>query len=202
VRFPLYYTERPERPLSVMIRFGNEWFAYGGHKIFVDGALCDRTAAMPRPYNDTGGIGLLRATDEDLYATIHVFFTKSLQLVAHGCALDQILGVLEHVARDQVQRIARLVVFCDIQAYHLISDGRYLPYAIGEDRFKWCTVLASMVTGRCVAANLITLVSHRSARPEQTSLPDHAAKEKDRWNAPPFTRPAEFPIKFIRPLGL
>jgi predicted amidohydrolase YtcJ len=166
VRFRLYYTERPTGPLSVRSGFGSEWLSYGGHKIFVDGALGDRTAAMSTPFSDTGTMGMLRRTDQELYDTIRESFEKGLQVMAHVIGdrgLDQILSVLERLQNDgvksewpmklthvqlcrpdQVQKLAKLGVYCDVQPYHLVSDGRFLPYAIGPERFRWCTALGSM----------------------------------------------------------
>jgi predicted amidohydrolase YtcJ len=167
VRFRLYYAELPAAPFTVASGFGNDWVAYGGHKIFVDGALGSRSAAMREPFCDTGGKGILRFTDEELYETVKEDFVKGLQLMAHVIGdrgLDQILNVLEKLKNegveskwpvklthvqicrpDQVARIARLGVYCDMQPYHLVSDGRYLPAAIGKERFDCCIPLASMV---------------------------------------------------------
>jgi predicted amidohydrolase YtcJ len=167
VRFRLYYTERPAYPFSLMSGFGNEWLAYGGRKIFVDGALGSRSAAMREPYCDTGGKGILRFKDEELYETIKESFVSGLQVMAHVIGdrgLDQILAVLERLKSegiestwpvklthvqicrpDQIPRIARLGAFCDVQPYHLVSDAKYLVAAIGTERFDCCIPLASLM---------------------------------------------------------
>jgi predicted amidohydrolase YtcJ len=166
VRVRLYYAELPVLPIMVRSGFGNDWIAYGGHKIFLDGALGSRTAAMREPYEDSGGTGILRFTEEELYNTVKRDFLRGRQLMAHVIGdggLDQILNVLERLHNekivsgwpvklthvqicrpDQVERIARLGVYCDMQPYHLLSDARYLPSAIGQERFDCCIPLASL----------------------------------------------------------
>jgi predicted amidohydrolase YtcJ len=110
--------------------------------------------------------------------------------VIGDAALDQILNVLErlraekiesawpvkltHVQMcrpDQVERIARLGVCCDVQPCHLLSDAQFLPAALGQERFNWCLPLASL----CRAGVVLTGGSDARVELHDPLLALHAA---------------------------
>jgi predicted amidohydrolase YtcJ len=166
LRVKIYYDQRPVGPVKVRSGFGDGWVGYAGHKIFLDGALGSRTAALRERYSDVDRTGVLVHSDKELYEIIVESFRRGLQVMAHVIGdrgLDQVLAVLErlqaegitstwpvkltHVEMchpDQIARIARLNVVCDIQMAQLPSDAPYLPRIIGEERMQHCFVLRSM----------------------------------------------------------
>jgi predicted amidohydrolase YtcJ len=145
----------------------DEWLSYGGHKIFVDGAFGGRTAAMKKPFIDVNTTGILRYTDEELYEDIRHTFVSGVQLMVHVIGdrgMDQILNMLERLNSegirsgcpiklthcelcypDQIRRIAKLDAFCDVQPNQIISEGSFLPNAIGSERMKHCFPFRSMI---------------------------------------------------------
>jgi predicted amidohydrolase YtcJ len=163
VRIRVYLTDLEEtKPIG-----DDNWLSYGGHKIFVDGAFGGRTAAMREPFGDADRIGVLRYTDEKLYETIKKTFEHGAQLMAHVIGdrgLDQLLSVLERLKSegvrsdwpvklvhcelchpDQVERIARLGAFCDMQPGQLTSEASFLPAAIGLERMQHCFPFRSLI---------------------------------------------------------
>jgi predicted amidohydrolase YtcJ len=163
VRIRLYLTERPnEHSIE-----DDEWLSYGGHKIFVDGAFGGRTAAMREPFNDVNRRGVLCYTDDELYKCLKKTFECGLQLMVHVIGdrgLDQLLDVLEKLASEgvhsdwpiklthcelchpeQIDRIARIGAFCDVQPGQLTSEVSFLPDVIGHERMQHCFPFRSMI---------------------------------------------------------
>jgi predicted amidohydrolase YtcJ len=189
VRIRVYLTELDEKRPVVE----DDWLSYGGHKIFVDGAFGGRTAAMREPFGDADRIGMLRYTDEKLYETIKKTFEQGVQLMAHVIGdrgLDQLLSVLERLESegvrsdwpvklvhcelchpDQVERIARLGAFCDMQPGQLTSEASFLPDVIGFDRMQHCFPLRSLMDAGVTVAGS----SDAPVDPENPMIGIHAA---------------------------
>jgi predicted amidohydrolase YtcJ len=60
IRFRFYFNEWQA------FEGADDWLAYQGHKIFIDGALGGRTAALREPFGDVDRKGVLIHTDEEL----------------------------------------------------------------------------------------------------------------------------------------
>ena len=70
--------------LGIASRFGDESFKIMGMKIFLDGSIGARTAALSEPYLDRGGRGRLLITKQKLRAWLKVAEANSLQLMIHA----------------------------------------------------------------------------------------------------------------------
>ena len=82
--------------------FGDEWVRYGGVKIFADGSIGARNAAVGRPYDD-GGRGELNHSDADLEAMIRRADSAGWQTVIHAIgdrAIDQVLRLHALIGTD------------------------------------------------------------------------------------------------------
>jgi predicted amidohydrolase YtcJ len=134
----------PARELGLESGLGDEWFRVGALKLFADGTLGSRTAALNEPYAGTDDRGMeliapdalrevvARATSARLSVAIHAIGDRAVQN-----ALDAIEGAgtaraglampprLEHVqlARTaDVPRFAALGVTASLQPSHAVAD--------------------------------------------------------------------------------
>jgi predicted amidohydrolase YtcJ len=157
----------------------DRWFARGpeidpdarltvrGVKMYVDGALGSRGAALLEPYSDdAGNLGLLVSTGDHLAEVARRAAGKGFQVAIHAIgdrgglvaldAMERALGGprpearfrLEHsqVLRLQdIQRMARLGVIASMQPTHATSDMPWAGERVGERRlagaYAWRKVL-------------------------------------------------------------
>jgi predicted amidohydrolase YtcJ len=169
-----FYRQNLELKFSMPSGTGNSKFSYGGYKIFIDGGVGSRTAAVREPYLDVHTSGILNFTDSDLYNSIKAAFESDVQVMTHcigDAGLDQLLNVLEKLKadgcwtrwpfklthlevshKDQVKRIAQLGCFCDMQPHMIPSDSDLLVMILGPERASECFPIGSMVEAGIVVA--------------------------------------------------
>ncbi len=103
--------------VSVPTGLGSDWLKVGGVKVFCDGALGARTAAISRPYaDDLGNRGMLVHKRRDLEEILATANEADLQLAIHaigdrgiGEVLKVLAGILEETPRqDARHRIEHL----------------------------------------------------------------------------------------------
>lgn len=139
--------------------FGDRWIRYQGHKIFLDGSLGARTAALSEPYSDAPSEkGMLLHETEELTRTLAHLDAIGCQSLVHtigDAALDQLLDALE-AARgesagkdaasrlpllvnhcmicrpDQIERMKRLGVRATVQPTFVQSDRFMAPPRLGD----------------------------------------------------------------------
>lgn len=133
-----------------------EWLKIGPTKIFSDGALTTRTAALREPYQDGSGMGLLTWSERDLQSLVLSAHTAGWQIAAHAigdAAVDAVLDAyelahssnprigarhrIEHctiVDRKQIDRIGALGVVPVLQPEDIAVLGDAYPVALGRDR--------------------------------------------------------------------
>ncbi|MFP4055744.1 MAG: amidohydrolase [Candidatus Brocadiia bacterium] len=147
-------------------------------KRLADGALGSRTAWMLAPYADRPGRrGHRVASDEALSASARFAMDNGLQLCVHAIgdgANREVLDLLERVfgahpaSRDlrwriehaqhlhprDVPRFADLGLIASVQPSHCITDGAYIPDALGAERaaqaYPWRSLLeagAAVISG-------------------------------------------------------
>jgi predicted amidohydrolase YtcJ len=157
------------------------WFARGpeidpaarltvrGIKMYADGALGSRGAALVEPYSDDpGNVGLLVTSGAHMEKVAEQAVAHGFQVAIHaigdrGClvaldAMERALGGphpelrfrLEHaqVLRLQdIERLARLGIIASMQPTHATSDMPWAPDRLGEQRlagaYAWRRVLAA-----------------------------------------------------------
>jgi predicted amidohydrolase YtcJ len=157
VRCRFYFTDFPSGQFSLATGFGDDWLSYAGYKIFIDGVLSAKTAAVREPYAG-GGTGVLVNSDEALYEAVKKCHQRGLRFMAHCLgdrALDQVLGALERVRaegiepmwapkiahleichRDQIDRLVRLGAIGDIQGGFNTLVAPFIEHVIGRDRTR------------------------------------------------------------------
>ena len=147
--------------LGLRTGFGDDHLRIGAMKIFADGSLIGRTAAMCDDYADgEGGRGYFQTSPEQLRETIGRAHRSGWQVATHAIgdrAVAEVLDIYEDVLTahprsdhrhriehcgitrpEHVERIARLGVIPVPQGrfVHELGDG--MIAAIGAERAEWC----------------------------------------------------------------
>ncbi len=167
VRVVLYEDRLPQ--WRVMSGLGDDWIRYGGFKLFLDGSLGGRTAALSSPYaDDPSTCGLLNHEEEPLLATVKEAHRRGLQMLIHAIgdrALDQAIRAIgaayaegpcpcglphriNHVMicrPDQLEALKKLGVVLDIQPAFVPSEIAMATARIGEERIPWAYPWKSFV---------------------------------------------------------
>ncbi|PRH78064.1 amidohydrolase [Streptomyces solincola] len=145
--------------LGMRTGFGDDWLSLGALKVFTDGGMMARTAALTSPYLGTDGAGQLQDTPERLTDTIVAGHLGGWQLAVHAIgdraadvALDAIEEAqarrprpdarhrIEHaglIRPDQLPRFAELDVSAVVQPVFLRSFGDDYAAIMGEERAPW-----------------------------------------------------------------
>jgi predicted amidohydrolase YtcJ len=151
--------------LGLRTGFGDDWLRLGPMKIFTDGSLVGRTAAMSAPYagdpvdGDAGNRGYLQADATRLTDTIIAAHRAGWRVAAHAIgdrAIDVALDAfataadrypradprhrIEHFAAarpDQVRRAAALGVLAVGQGRFATELGDGMLAAVGPERHSW-----------------------------------------------------------------
>jgi predicted amidohydrolase YtcJ len=146
--------------LGLCTGFGDDWLRLGPMKIFTDGSLVGRTAAMTAPYEgDLANVGYLQAGAEQLTGTIIAAHRAGWRVAAHAIgdrAIDLALDAfavaaaghprqdprhrIEHFAAarpDQVARAATLGVIPVPQGRFSTELGDGMMAAVGPQRTPW-----------------------------------------------------------------
>jgi hypothetical protein len=146
--------------LGTRTGFGDDWLRIGAMKVFADGSLIGRTAAMSEDYADApGNRGYLQADADQLTATIIAAHRSGWQVATHAIGdytIDVVLDAyeqaltryprtdprhrIEHYATSspsQVARTARLGVVAVPQGRFPTEIGDGMLAAIGPDRHGW-----------------------------------------------------------------
>jgi predicted amidohydrolase YtcJ len=145
--------------LGIRTGFGDDWLRLGAVKIFADGSLVGRTAALHDPYHRSDGVGYLQADAGALRAAIIAAHRSGWQVATHAIgdraidlALDAYADALERYPRPdprhriehfavvqprQVARAAELGVIAVPQGRFATELGDGMLAAVGPDRHAW-----------------------------------------------------------------
>jgi predicted amidohydrolase YtcJ len=148
--------------LGIRTGFGDDWLRLGAVKIFADGSLVGRTAALHDPYHRSDGVegsGYLQADPDALRAAIIAAHRSGWQVATHAIgdraidlALDAYAEALERYPRPdprhriehfavvrprQVARAAELGVIAVPQGRFATELGDGMLAAVGPDRHAW-----------------------------------------------------------------
>ncbi|HYA56836.1 MAG TPA: amidohydrolase [Nitrososphaerales archaeon] len=143
-----------------------------GVKIYADGSLGARTAALREPYNDDpSNVGILRYTDDQLSNLVESVDSKGMQAIVHAIgdraveqaadALGRIAGAnnprrhrIEHASLlpgDLRSKMARHSIRAAVQPLFITSDTWALD-RLGEERMRDLYPLRSMLAEGIVAS--------------------------------------------------
>ncbi|TFG20460.1 MAG: amidohydrolase [Promethearchaeota archaeon] len=153
------YNEEPNAKTGL----GDDMLRLGRVKLFADGSLGAKTAAMRDPYETSEDKGVPIHTKEDLCNIIEAMNRKGWQLETHvigdkgaEMVLDCYENIYKHdyrpilthcqiLAKDLVQRMAKSEVIASIQPFFIETDMDFVEKFIGVERMKysyaWKTLL-------------------------------------------------------------
>lgn len=167
VRVVLYEDRLPE--WNIMSGLGDEWIRYGGFKLFLDGSLGGRTAALSSPYaDDPCTSGMLNHDETALLETVCKAHKRGLQTVIHAigdlaldhairaisaasaegpspCALPHRINHVMICRPDQLEAIKKLGVVLDIQPAFVPGEISIATARLGEKRISWAYPWKSFV---------------------------------------------------------
>lgn len=152
--------------------FGDEWLRIGGVKIFADGALGSRTAAMIAPYEgEPDNFGIVVTDKEEMLEKALAASRGGLSVTVHAIgdrANHDVLDVYEYVRRDEagrgaprlahriehvqvlhpadLNRLAELDVIASMQPIHATADMHMADRYWGtraQYSYAWRTMLDS-----------------------------------------------------------
>ncbi|MFI6002198.1 amidohydrolase [Streptomyces sp. NPDC051366] len=172
--------------LGLRTGFGDDWLSVGALKIYTDGGMMARTAALSAPYEGLDHTGRLQDDPEVLAQSIVDGHLAGWQLAVHAIgdrAADVALDALERAQRlrprpgarhriehaglirpDQLPRFARLGVSAVVQPNFLRCFGDDYAAIMGAERAPW------LYRGRGFLDHGITLVGS-SDRPVADGSP-------------------------------
>lgn len=177
--------------LGLRTGFGDDWLSVGALKIYTDGGMMARTAALTEPYEGTTGTGELQDDPERLTSLIVDGHLAGWQLAVHAIgdrAADLALDALERaqalrsrpdarhrvehaglIRPDQLPRFARLGLSAVVQPNFLRYFGDDYATIMGPRRAPW------MYRGRGFLDHGVTLVGS-SDRPVTDGSPLRAVQ--------------------------
>ncbi|PVM78498.1 amidohydrolase [Caulobacter radicis] len=143
-----------------------------GVKLYMDGALGSRGAALLSPYSDAEGLGLVLAEHDQGLALMKKARAVNAQVAMHAIGdrgnrmvLDwfgEALGTetgrrwrIEHaqvVDAADLPRFSKLDVVASMQPSHAIGDLYFAPSRLGKDRLKGAYAWADMLKSGAVVA--------------------------------------------------
>ncbi|MGW4672442.1 amidohydrolase [Streptomyces sp. NPDC004324] len=172
--------------LGLRTGFGDAWLSVGALKVYTDGGMMARTAALGAPYEGLDHAGQLQDDPESLARTIVDGHLAGWQLAVHAIgdrAVDVALDAIERAQRirarpdarhrvehaglvrpDQLARFARLGVIAVVQPNFLRSFGDDYASVMGARRAPW------LYRGRGFLEHGVTLVGS-SDRPVTDGSP-------------------------------
>ncbi len=129
---PVY---RLEHAIGVGLRsgFGDDWLRIGSVKIFADGALGPRTAAMLQPYeNDPTNTGIVVTDKEEMMEKVSAASAAGLSVTIHAIgdrANHDVLDVYEAVRAEEKSRITHHALRHRIEHVQIIHPADQLRLA-------------------------------------------------------------------------
>ncbi len=145
--------------LGLLTGFGNPMIKIGFIKIFADGSLGGRTAALKQPYTDRPEIkGMMLYTEEQLNKLVLQAHRAGLQLAVHAIgdhAIETVLKAFEKALEEYpredhrhriehcsllnpqlIKRMKRLQLIASVQPHFAISDF-WVSERLGKERARW-----------------------------------------------------------------
>jgi len=161
--------------LGLLTGFGNDMVKIGFVKVFVDGSLGARTAALKKPYSDkpqTKGITLY--TQRKLNRLVSKAHRAGLQLAVHAIgdrAIETVLEAFEDALETHprenhrhriehcsvlnpklIKRMKNLGLIASIQPHFVVSDF-WIVDRVGKDRARWVYPFKTLIKEELTVAS-------------------------------------------------
>ncbi len=162
------------REIGIMNGFGDSMLRIGGIKLFADGSLGGRTAALEEPYADKPSeVGVLVHSPEELKRMIAEVHSSGLQAAVHAIgdrairvvldAIESAIGNspgdhrhrIEHASvinPELLKRMKALRVVAVCQPHFIVTDF-WAKDRVGPERAKWVYALKSLKENLVVAGS-------------------------------------------------
>jgi predicted amidohydrolase YtcJ len=159
VAMPYYDSSASVLESGLRSGFGSEMFRLGPMKLFGDGSLSGRTAAVSIPYQDSTNTGILYRSQEVLDDIINELDKKDFQIAVHAIgdrAVEQVINSyqkvlgkdkqnikrhrIEHAGilnPDLIKSMADLDLVVAVQPRMLYEQGDGFFRSCGEERIQW-----------------------------------------------------------------
>jgi len=147
---------------------GHDYFRIGAVKLFADGSLGGRTAALEFPYSDDpGNHGILVVSEEELMEAVYKAHIHGMQVAIHAIgdrAVRVSLDAIEYaqnrfpvydlrhrivhaqiLSPELIARMKSLRVVADIQPKFISTDMRWAVDRVGTERMKWSYAWRTML---------------------------------------------------------
>jgi predicted amidohydrolase YtcJ len=161
--------------LGLLTGFGNDMVKIGFVKIFADGSLGARTAALKEPYSDKPETkGMMLYTQRKLNELVLKAHSAGLQLAVHAIGDRAVEAVLkafrktlkEHPREDHrhrvehcsvlsprlIRRMKRLGLIASVQPHFAVSDF-WVVDRVGNDRARWVYPFKTLVQEGLIVAS-------------------------------------------------
>jgi predicted amidohydrolase YtcJ len=162
------------KQLGLSTGFGDEWIRLGGVKIFTDGSLGARTAALETPYvDDPTNRGVTIYTQDQLNHIIEEAQDSDFQIAAHAIG-DRAIGMLlesiertksrshtrelrpriEHasvLSLELIERLKKQQLIVTVQPHFLVSDF-WTEQRLGPERARLAYPFASLLKAGLIVA--------------------------------------------------
>lgn len=145
--------------LGLLTGFGNDMIKIGFVKVFADGSLGARTAALKKPYSDKPETrGIILYTQRKLNKLVSKAHRAGLQLAVHAIgdrAIETVLEAFENALKKHprknhrhriehcsvlnpklIKRMKRLGLIASVQPHFTFSDF-WVTDRVGKDRARW-----------------------------------------------------------------
>lgn len=153
--------------LGLLTGFGNDMVKIGFVKVFADGSLGARTAALKKPYSDKPETrGIMLYTQRKLNRLVLKAHSAGLQLAVHAIgdrAIETVLKAFENALKKHprknhrhriehcsvlnprlIKRMKRLSLIASVQPHFVVSDF-WVVDRVGEDRARWVYPFKTLV---------------------------------------------------------
>lgn len=148
--------------------WGDDWLSIGSMKLYVDGAMGARTAALKEPFaDDPGNTGMLLMNEAELAESLRSIQANRCQAAFHAIgdrAVECVLNAIEVTAADAnpgnvlrhrvehcsqvnaslVETMARLNVPAVVQPQFVVTDF-WTHERVGAERYGWSYAFRSML---------------------------------------------------------
>ena len=164
----LYYATDDLEELKAHRGEGDDMLRYGYYKVFLDGGLGGRSAALIEPYvDDPGNTGVLNYTQEGLTEELRKAYSLGIQTGTHvigdrACemltnSIEALLKEdpqsdprvrmihLEVATEDVLQRIRKLPVVIDAEPLYMDTDAAWIEDRIGAERMPYANAWGRML---------------------------------------------------------
>jgi len=153
--------------LGLLTGFGNDMVKIGFVKVFADGSLGARTAALKEPYSDKPETrGIILYTQRKLNRLVSKAHRAGLQLAVHAIgdrAIETVVKAFENVLKRHprenhrhriehcsvlnprlIKRMKRLDLIASVQPHFVVSDF-WVVARVGKDRARWVYPFKSLM---------------------------------------------------------